>query len=249
MKKTYLSFFLLFVGALLFISAGKKPVTLFLVGDSTMADNLELDATPERGWGQLLPSYQTGNVVVANFSGAKESTKSVLLEGTWKEVTSRLHRKDIVFIELGHNDEQSLDVQHYTTVDVFEDNLMTMVKEAKKKGAKVVLLTPIARRYYLDSVAYPRHGAYPEAVRRVAKCMQVPVIDLTAKSEAWLVEVGEEASAPYYTEDNVNLTEDGALLIGRMAVEDLQKKEFKFMKGLFAIPDSVEIKYTTPVQR
>lgn len=37
-------------------AASKKPVTLFMVGDSTMADKEELDASPERGWGQLFPT-------------------------------------------------------------------------------------------------------------------------------------------------------------------------------------------------
>ena len=46
MKKILLAFALVLLTA----SAGKKPVTLFMVGDSTMADKTELDISPEVGW-------------------------------------------------------------------------------------------------------------------------------------------------------------------------------------------------------
>ena len=66
------------------ISAGRKPVTLFMVGDSTMADKEELDASPERGWGQLFPTYLTGNIVVQNHARNGRSTKSFIDQGRWE---------------------------------------------------------------------------------------------------------------------------------------------------------------------
>ena len=40
------------------LSAGKaKPVKVFMVGDSTMADKKPIADTPERGWGMVFPSF------------------------------------------------------------------------------------------------------------------------------------------------------------------------------------------------
>lgn len=245
MKKTFLSVAILAMMTLLLVSANKKPVTLYLIGDATVAENSELDTKPERGWGQVLPSYVVGNVVIENLSKPEQSTKSVLLDGTWTDLLGRLHRKDIVLIELAHSDENHLSANHFSTIDIYEDHLMQMVKDVQKKNATVVLVTPVARRFYYEGEMRPRHGAYPDAVRRVAKRMKVEVVDLTESSEKWLSEVGVDGSAAYYAVDNTQLTEDGALLISRMVVEKMMS--MKAMKGLFSIPENVEVKYTNAV--
>lgn len=261
MKKSILSIALLALVAVFFASAGKKPVTLFMVGDSTMADKTELDASPERGWGQLFPTYLTGNIVVENHAKNGRSTKSFIDEGRWAEVLKRVHRGDIVLIQFGHNDQKIDDAKRYTTIEMYEDNLMKMVEEAQKKGAKVVLATSICRRYFREGKFYPhRHGGYPEAVRRVAKRMNVPCLDLEKTTADWLESLGEEASKYQYMnvvagectkypegkEDNTHLREAGALAVGRMAVEQIQTLNVKCLKKFVTIPEPLEPKYTNP---
>ena len=121
------------------ISAGKKPVTLFMVGDSTMADKEELEASPERGWGQLFPTYLTGDIVVQNHARNGRSTKSFMAEGRWAEVLERAQRNDIVIIQFGHNDAKQEDSKRYANINDYEQNLMTMIEQAKKKHLKVIL--------------------------------------------------------------------------------------------------------------
>jgi lysophospholipase L1-like esterase len=55
-----------------------KP-TLYLIGDSTMADK-PLDDNPERGWGQLLPNFFDDDVVIENHAKNGRSTKSFINE-------------------------------------------------------------------------------------------------------------------------------------------------------------------------
>ena len=45
-----------------FIAERKEPIIIFMIGDSTMAKNGNI----ERGWGQMLPGYFTEEVVVDN---------------------------------------------------------------------------------------------------------------------------------------------------------------------------------------
>lgn len=225
-----------------------------------MADKTELDASPERGWGQLFPTYLTGNIVIENHAKNGRSTKSFLEEGRWNEVLKRIKRGDIVLIEFGHNDTKMSDPRRFASIELYEDNLMKMVKEAQKKGAKVVLATPISRRYFKEGVFYPRHGGYPEAMRRVAKRMNVPCLDLEATTAEWLRGLGDEESKPYFMNvaagectkfpegktDNTHLRENGALVVGRMAVEQIQALNVKCLKKYVQIPETIEPKYTNP---
>ena len=66
--------------------AGREPVTVFMIGDSTMADKPDPDTNPERGWGQLLPRFLPAEAVVRNLAVNGRSTKSFIDEGRWDEV-------------------------------------------------------------------------------------------------------------------------------------------------------------------
>lgn len=251
--------FLLLIGMVwLGISARKQPVTLFMVGDSTMADKTELEASPERGWGQLFPTYLTDDVVVQNHAKNGRSTKSFLAEGRWDEVMNRAKKGDIVIIQFGHNDTKQSDSTRYTTVEQYEQNLIRMITDAKKKKMHVILCTPISRRYFKDGVFYPRHGAYPEAARRVATRMEVPLLDMEAMSAKWLTQLGDDASKSYFMNvsagectkfpdgktDNTHLRENGALEIGRMAAKQIRKMDLEWLSPYVVLKSKTE--YTTP---
>ena len=90
MRKSLLLIISLTVLALVLSSAGKRQKHLFMVGDSTMADKTELDISPERGWGQLFPTYLTDKIVVENHAMNGRSTKSFQDEGRWAEVLKRI---------------------------------------------------------------------------------------------------------------------------------------------------------------
>ncbi|MGM9837109.1 MAG: rhamnogalacturonan acetylesterase [Paludibacteraceae bacterium] len=258
MKKTILSVLVLLCVVMLCVSAGKKNVTLFMVGDSTMADKEELDASPERGWGQLFPTYLTGNIVVQNHARNGRSTKSFIEQGRWDEVMKRVKRGDIVLIQFGHNDAKQSDPERYTPIADYEDNLMKMVTDAQKKHAHVILATPISRRYFKEGVFHPRHGGYPDAVRRVAKRMNVPLLDLEQSTSEWLKGLGDEQSKQYFMNvapgectkfpegktDNTHLREAGALEVGRQAAEMLKTQKIKWISKYITMDDNVV--YTTP---
>ncbi len=259
MKKTVFSVLLLAVVGLLCSSAGKRPVTLFMVGDSTMADKEELDISPERGWGQLFPTYLTGNIVVENHARNGRSTKSFIAQGRWAEVMNRVKKGDIVLIQFGHNDAKQSDSLRYTPIADYEQNLMQMISEAQKKKAHVILCTPISRRYFKDGVFYPRHGGYPDAARRVAQRMNVPLLDLEKSTAEWLTNLGDEQSKQYFMNvaageclkypegktDNTHLREAGALEVGRQAAEQMKALDLKWLSKYITL-DNNEVVYTTP---
>ena len=84
-----------------------RQISVFMIGDSTMADKPLIPAYPERGWGQLLPMYFKSEVRVENHAMNGRSTKSFIHEGRWDTVQKGLQAGDFVIIQFGHNDEKT----------------------------------------------------------------------------------------------------------------------------------------------
>ena len=246
MKKVLHITLLLLVAATLVVtvtSAGRKKPTLFMVGDSTMADKTELDISPEVGWGQVLPTFLTDGIEVQNHAMNGRSTKSFRVEGRWQVVLDRLSKGDIVILQFGHNDQKQSDPVRYASPADYMENLRNMVREARAKGASVIIATPISRRHFDSNTGelIPKHTSYPYAARMVAKEMNAPLLDLEEATTEWLMRLGDEESKRYFMNvpageckkfpdgkiDNTHLRENGALEVGRMAAQLIVDEQIK----------------------
>jgi lysophospholipase L1-like esterase len=178
----------------------KPGFTIFLAGDSTMADKPVIPANPERGWGQLLPMYFQDSVRVENHAVNGRSTKSFLDQGRWATVTNRLKPGDYVILQFGHNDEKKNDPQRYTEpFGSFMTNLAMFVRETRAHGAVPLLATPIARRKFDNNGnLVDTHGDYVKAVRQVAQEQQAPLLDLNRQSMELIMRLGPESSKRLY---------------------------------------------------
>ena len=100
MKYTFLipaTFLLLILSA--FTTVDTQPITIFTIGDSTMADYNTQNGYQGRGWAQMLPCFLTeANVKIENHASSGRSTLSFINEGRWDKVLSRLKKGDYVFI-------------------------------------------------------------------------------------------------------------------------------------------------------
>lgn len=215
-------------------------ITIFMVGDSTMADKPNTEKNPERGWGQMLPEFFDERVIIKNFAVNGRSTKSFLDEGRWETVCNELKSGDYVIIQFGHNDQKHEDPKRYTNPFTgYRRNMVRFVHEARAKGGKPILVSPIVRRKYNDAgVLEDTHGVYPFVMRSVAKEMNVPFIDLQLKSEALVLSLGREKSKdlflwiepgkyemyPEGKQDNTHFTETGARAMAKLAVEALREQ-------------------------
>lgn len=140
-----LALFLVFTA----FKADKPAITIFMIGDSTMADKDLTGGNPERGWGQMLPGFLSEEIRVDNHAVNGRSTKSFIDEGRWDKVLSLLKKGDYVFIQFGHNDEKT-DPKRHTDAGggSFDANLKRFVTEARTKGAIPVLFNSIVRRNF-----------------------------------------------------------------------------------------------------
>jgi lysophospholipase L1-like esterase len=213
-----------------------RPVHIFMIGDSTMADK-DPKAEPERGWGQALQAFFNDTVKVSNHAVNGRSSKSFLDEGRWQIVFNSLQSGDYVIIQFGHNDQKQDEARHTDPHTSYKNNLEKYVTDTRAKGAFPILCTPIVRRKFDEKgVLVDTHGEYPDAVRQAAKELKVPLLDLQLKTKTLVSDLGPEKSKSLFlhappgaypnrpdgVQDDTHLNPEGAAAVARMAVEEMK---------------------------
>ncbi|MEO8334944.1 MAG: rhamnogalacturonan acetylesterase [bacterium] len=223
--------------ALLSSAVAPRPITVYLAGDSTMAEKAA-DKRPETGWGEKLGQYfRPDDVRIANRAMNGRSTRTFIAEGRWQAIADSLVAGDYVFIQFGHNDESPAKVGSYTPPDDFKRNLTRMVADVRAKGAFPVLFTPVQRRRFNDEGRLEdTHGDYPGYTRSVAAELKVPLIDMLVSSGEVLSSFGADSSTklflqlepgahpnyPQGVKDNTHFNPFGAELMARLAVDGIK---------------------------
>lgn len=234
MKKILLTLYI-FLATVLF---GQQKTTLFLIGDSTMANKENPDKNPEHGWGQVLPQFLTTGIEVQNHAMNGRSSKSFRTEGRWDKVMKQLKKGDFVIIQFGHNDQKLKDSTKFTNpYTQYRANLERYVNEARAKGATPILMTSIVRRNFNENgTLIDTHKEYPLVVRMVANDLKVPFVDMQLLTEQLEISYGPEKSkqlhlhfkegeVEYYPkgkDDDTHLSKMGAELVAKLALKDLR---------------------------
>lgn len=199
--------------------------TVHYIGDSTVARN-NIHSYPQTGMSQALSLYLKESVTVRSYAKNGRSTKSFLDEGRFGPVEAAMEPGDFLFIQFGHNDEKDDPARHTDPETTFRENLLLFIRAARERGAMPVLLTPIARRLFDEAGNFRSgsHGAYPDAMRALAKDEDVPLIDLTEMTERFLPQLGDEPSKPLFMwpKDNTHLKPEGAVKMAGFVAEGLQ---------------------------
>ena len=222
-------------------------VTIFLAGDSTMAQKLA-EKRPETGWGEMLGRhFKDGKVRIENRAANGRSTKTFINEGKWQTIVDDLKKGDHVFIQFGHNDSSRDKGERYTAPDEYRRNLIRFAEDVRAKGGHPVLLTPVMRRRFdKDGKFYDSHGEYPGIVRAVAKEYDVPLIDMHQMSETVIVrsgaegsrrlflhlKPGEHANYPNGVDDNTHFSPLGAEEMAKLVVEGIRESKTALRKYL-----------------
>lgn len=189
------------------------PVTLYTIGDSTMAPNTKCDedpGDPGRGWAEPLQQFfDPAQLVVRNCAVSGRSTKSFIDEGRWQKVLDRIVPGDLLLIQFGHNDAKKSDPKRYTDPETtFKENLRRFVNEARGKGATPILATSIVRRQFgKDGTLHDSHGRYVPAAAEVAAELNVPLVDMNRLTGKLVLKYGPEESKKLYLYVEPNVAE------------------------------------------
>ena len=216
MKK---SIIVLLLGVLLLTSAEQKTTTIFMIGDSTMANKDISHDRKERGWGMALQCFFDDNIRIDNHAVNGRSSLSFINEGRWDTVISRMKPGDYVIIQFGHNDEKPKADRHTDPGSTFDYNLAKFVRETREHGGIPILMNCVVRRNFAlvapkndddealrnttfkdaqgmvegDSIV-DTHGLYRVAPRDVAKRMNVHFVDANQITHDLEQGLGTEAS-------------------------------------------------------
>jgi lysophospholipase L1-like esterase len=226
-----------------------QPVTVWLAGDSTMAQK-QPDKRPETGWGEALqPCFDSTVVRIANRAMNGRSTRSFVAEGRWKAIVDSLQAGDYVFIQFGHNDEK-VGTTNYSSPDDYRRHLVRFVDDVRARGGHAVLFTPVVRRRFDGAHLVDTHGAYPDAARAAAREAQVPLVDMTRASAAlvepmgpdssralWLhLEPGANPNYPAGVHDDTHFNPLGAQRMAGLAIDALRVLHVELAARLHGCP-------------
>jgi lysophospholipase L1-like esterase len=201
-------------------------IRIVLVGDSTQARN--------SGYGVGFCANLTERVTCINDARGGASTKTYYQEGYWARALA--DKPDYMLIQFGHNDEESKGhLPRETNLKTeYPANLKRYVEEARAHGITPILVTPLSRRYYeADGKIHSDLIAHAEAMKKVAREMHVPLIDLHADSIAYLDTLTEAQSQAFgltkkdaegkTVPDKTHVNYEGAYIFGRIAAVDMGK--------------------------
>ncbi|GHA74965.1 rhamnogalacturonan acetylesterase [Pontibacter akesuensis] len=223
MKQRYTAILLLFTLCIAFTAfapSKKKPVKVYLIGDSTVADytgdydekDYMTTRYPIAGWGQVFQPFmhkdslsqiiniiKADSVIVVDKARGGRSTRTFFEEGRWAEVYKALQKGDVVMMQFGHNDAAENKPERYTNVTAYKEYLRLYVKQTREKGALPIILTPVSRNYpWKDGKLGNVHGDYPQAAKDVAKELNAPLIDLTQLSMDAFTAKGKDYVTSHY---------------------------------------------------
>lgn len=195
--------------------------TIYLIGDSTMADYTgDYDKGkeyikiryPMTGWGQVFQPFlvsdslsklknlvKTDSAFVDNRARGGRSTRTFFQEGRWRSVYENLKIGDIVLMQFGHNDAAKKKTDRYVNIEGYKEFLRLFVSQSREKGALPIILTPVARNYpWKDGKLEDIHGEYDQAPKDVAAEMDVHLIDLNLKSREFFTKKGKDFVSKNY---------------------------------------------------
>ena len=248
---------ILAVFSLLAFHPAKKPINIYLIGDSTVADySLESDYQEKRfplnGWGQVFQHFfkkdsiklvhhlvKTDSVIIVDKAKGGRSTRTFFEEGRWAEIYKVLKKNDLVMIQFGHNDAAVEKTERYVNLMGYKEFLRLYVNQTREKGAIPVLITPVNRNYpWKEGKLGNVHGEYPNAVKEVAKELNVKLIDLTqlsiynftAKGQDYVTknyfmnfDKGIYKAYPDGQKDNTHFQKEGAIAVAQLVFNAMKK--------------------------
>jgi lysophospholipase L1-like esterase len=199
--------------------------TIYIGGDSTVCNYYPLSSSVQGGWGQLFPSYvNTNTFQVRNMASSGQFARGFRDDGQMEAILKYIKPGDYFILQLGINDTNA---KNNTTEAEFKEIMRDMVRQAKNKGATVVLSTPQGRATDFNSanVHTAENRWYNASTRALAQEEGVTLVELNKLSSAYFTSIGPAATlALYMTGDTLHPNREGAAQLARIVAADLKRQ-------------------------
>ncbi|MEU1038471.1 SGNH/GDSL hydrolase family protein [Streptomyces sp. NPDC005551] len=235
------------------VRAAAAPVTVWLAGDSTMA-NPGAASCPV-GWGSQFDALFNSDVTVKNQAVGGRSIQTWLYEGNvsstkdsagecrltstayssrWEAMlnaSTGMKAGDYLFIQFGINDSSSTCPRHVGR-DRYQQLMTMMAKAALARGAHPVLLTPVAAITCSGSTAVGNRGFVPQTFA-AGSATGAPVVDLHTLSVSrynslrFCPNNGDYGSGPvgaFFCNDHTHFETYGAQQVAGLVAGDVRRQ-------------------------
>lgn len=238
-------------------AAPTQHPALFLVGDSIMKTGSGTGEKGPWGWGSELGAFMDpAKLHVYNEGHGGRSSRSFIEEELWGKVLDQLKPGDFVLVGFGHNDSAnskdhpnrislkgSGDETQETnapgtdkkqTLHSYGWYLRQYIKDAKSKGATVIICSPIPRNTWENGKIKRGFGGYAKWAEEAAKAGGALFLDLNTLAANRYDAMGEQKTATYFA-DRQHTTKAGARLNAEAAAEGMaQFKNCELSKAVLA---------------
>jgi lysophospholipase L1-like esterase len=218
--------------------------TLFIVGDSTAADNGSPMAV---GWGIPFATYwDASKINVANRARGGRSSRTFVTEGLWDKVLSEMKPGDIVLLQFGHNDAGAINdssrargsihgigddtreidnelTGKHEVVHTFGWYMRKMIAETKAKGATPVVLGLTVRDIWHGDVVERGPADYSALSAEIARSAGVPFLDLTSLVADAYERLGQDKVKAFFPRDHTHTSAAGGELNASLVVAGLRR--------------------------
>lgn len=232
--------------------AAEDVVTVFIIGDSTVTDQ-QSGGT----WGQYLPRWFDGRVVVANHAESGMTLKGFRFGRRWDKIMESCKPGDYLLIQLGTNDEKSRGHDPMwdeedragdwvrTHSDPEKDyvwGLATMALEAKRHGMIPVIVSPMTKIDRSSAAATELMTPYGTNARRGAELGECAYIDLWGMSRDIVAALGRDALSVY--SDGTHTDNYGAYLFSLGIIKGIRENGLGLQE--YILPDTPSLDPKAP---
>lgn len=179
-------------------TTGEMKPTVWLCGDSTVANYYNTADTSQHGWGQYLENYINTNVFeVRNMAASGQYAKGFYDGGQFDAIQTYGKAGDYYVISIGINDT------NYSNAEEYYNVVTEMVTIAKSKGMNVILVKQQGRHSDLSRSTLLSGRWFGGQLDTIGAEQDVQVVDLfTAWQNYGLSIGGYDAMTDYYAADD-----------------------------------------------
>lgn len=233
-----------------------KKRNLFLVGDSTMADNSDKNAV---GWGVPFPiHFDTTRIHIINKARGGRSSRTFFYEGLWDSVLQQIQPNDYVVLQFGHNDAGNIDKAKYrgslpgigeevqdvihndSTVEIvhsFGWYMKKFIRETKAKQATPILLSLTVRNEWPNGIVEQRNDGYVKWTREAALEENAKYLDISDSLAVKYQALGKEMVKTFFPKDHTHTGIIGATFNAKIVAKSLKKCKDCGLRDFIFIPE------------
>lgn len=191
------------------------PPTIWMCGDSTVCNYYPKETSAQAGWGQVLDKFvDTNKWQIRDMAASGQYAKGFIEAGQFAPIQKYGKKGDIYIISIGINDT------NYSNADEYKQAVTDMVKQAKDRGMRVILVKQQGRASDVNRTPLLKGRWFGTQLDEIGAAENVQVIDLFTAWQNYTTSIGYDAALGLYcANDDLHPNRAGAMKLAEFASE------------------------------